>query len=274
MTAGLQLMILHELPGRLRVQLSHPLADATAYDAALQTHAGIAPIRYCATIRTVLVTFDPDRIRREELLVRMAVAFALEHECAPVRILKPTASGALTTAEALSAAALLAAGLARGLGLGNRTQLETAAGALTGGAVLLHGFRELREAGVFHPELLSLLYLAAGMWRGRTLQAATFTWFTAFGRHMMEVGEPAVQIDPCPVGDTPGVSVSAVPASPAQAFLRILPALVRFMQQAAQPLDDMLANLREISQSHDHVLDALGPWKRGIPVQFIGMEAG
>ncbi len=270
MSARLHVTILHELPGRLRVRLSHPLIDVTAYDAALKAHAGVAPIRYSPTIRTVLVTFDPDRIRREELLVRMAVAFALEHACAPVRIQHLASSGALTSAEALSAAALLAAGLARGLGLGNRSRLETTAGALTGGAVMAHGLRELHGAGVFHPELLSLAYLAAGMWRGRTLQAAAFTWFAAFGRHVMEVGEPAVEIQARHDGATPGVSVSAAPASPAQAFLRILPTLVRFMPQAAQPLDDMLANLREISQSHDHVLDALGPWKRGIPVQFTG----
>ncbi len=267
----LRVTILHELPGRLRIQLSHQLKDAATFGTTLQAHAGIEPIRYTPRTQTILVLFDPAKIRREELLVRMALAFSLEHGYLPVEVRKAHAGGNLTAAEALAGGMLLAAGAARSLGINSPLQRkwEHAASGMTAAAVLLHGIREMHTAAVFHPELLSLAYLGAGILRGRGFQAAVFTWFTAFGRHLMEVAEPSVRIQPTPHSQTgASVSVAAVPPGPSQAFLRLLPALGRFLQQAGKPIDDMLANLREISKNHDHVLDALGPWKRGVPMQF------
>ena len=270
MKSALQVIILHELPGRLRVHISHPLKDVKTFGTTLQAHAGIEPIRYTLRTQTLLVRFDPARIQREELLVRMALAFSLEHRYIPVEIRKADKGGQLTAAEAISGGMLLVAGAARSLGILSPWQQKwehTAAG-MTAAAVLLHGVREMRTAAVFHPELLSLAYLGVGMLRGRGFQAAAFTWFTAFGRHLMEVAEPAVRIQPTQSENGAGVSVAAVSPGPTQTFLQLLPTLVRFLQQAGKPIDDMLANLREISKSHDHVLDALGPWKRGIPMQF------
>ena len=266
----LQITILHELPGRLRVFMSHPLKDAETFGTTLQDHEGIEPIRYTRRTQTVLVYFDPAIIQREELLVRMALAFSLEHGYLPVEVNKKDAGGQLTAPEAISGGLLLASGILRSLGVQSPWQqkFEHTAGGTTAAAVLLHGVREMRTSAVFHPELLSLAYLAVGILRGRGFQAAVFTWFTAFGRHLMEVAEPAVCIQPTRSQNGAGVSVSSVSPGPARSFLQILPALARFLQQAGKPMDDMLANLREISKSHDHVLDALGPWKRGIPMQF------
>jgi len=230
MNHKLQVTILHELPGRLRVHISHPLKDAPTFGTTLQAHDGIEPIRYTPRTQTVLVYFNPAKIRREELLVRMALAFSLEHGYLPVEVNKTDAGAQLNAAEAISGGMLLASGILRSLGIQSPRQrkLDQAAGGMTAAAVLLHGIREMRTSAVFHPELLSLAYLGVGILRGRGFQAAVFT----------------------------------------QTFLQLLPTLVRFLQQAGKPIDDMLANLREISKSHDHVLDALGPWKRGIPMQF------
>ncbi len=270
MNHKLQVTILHELPGRLRVHISHPLKDAPTFGTTLQAHDGIEPIRYTPRTQTVLVYFNPAKIRREELLVRMALAFSLEHGYLPVEVNKTDAGAQLNAAEAISGGMLLASGILRSLGIQSPRQrkLDQAAGGMTAAAVLLHGIREMRTSAVFHPELLSLAYLGVGILRGRGFQAAVFTWFTAFGRHLMEVAEPAVRIQPTHSQTGAGVSVSAISPGPAQTFLQLLPTLVRFLQQAGKPIDDMLANLREISKSHDHVLDALGPWKRGIPMQF------
>ncbi len=271
MKPALRLTLLHELPGRMRVLLSHPLRNPEGFVAALRAHDGVLPVRYSPRVRTLLATFDPASIEREELLVRMALGLSIENGFRPVRIQKKTASDALTSFEALSAATLLAAALARALmRAGTRTahQMEGLAAALTGGAVLLHGRRELQRAGVFHPELLSLIVLATGWRQGRPLQAASLTWVAAFGRHLKEPAEPAVEIRPLRTNGRRDVVVTAVPDSPGQALLRILPTLIRSIQQTGRPLDGLLSNLREMSRHHDHVLDALGPWKQGIPVRF------
>ncbi len=272
MKKALQITILHELPNRLRVGLSEPLRDPQAGAQVLQSHAGVEPIRYSAEIQTLLVRFDPSCIQREELLVRIALALSLENDFAPVRIRQGGGHDSLSLAEALSAATLLASYLARGIGAaaGLQKRLNFSAAALTGGAVLAHGAREICTHRVFHPETLSLLYLGIGALRGRALQAALVTWFAAFGRHLMEMERQAIQIKPTRAGDSSGISVSAVPASYSQSFLRILPELIRLIQHAGQPLDNMLENLREMSREHDGVLHALGPWQKGIPVEFKG----
>lgn len=269
MKTRLRITILHELPGRLRVRLSRPLADAEAFGRALRAHEGVGPARYARATRSVLVTYAAGHIRREELLVRMALAFSLEHDCAPVRIQKRTPDG-LSAGEAVSGAALLVTGLARAAGLapGRLRGMEHFAGLLTGGAVLMHGAREMRTIGIFHPEVFSLVYLAAGMLRGRAWQTALLTWFAAFGRHLAEVAEPAVEVQPSPSQQAEEVAVAEVAASPAQAFLHVVPAWIRAFQHAGRPGGDLLENLREISHHHDQVLDALGPWKSGIPVRF------
>lgn len=270
MRKGLQITILHEIPGRLRVGFSTPLRDPKGCADVLQSHAGVSPIRYSSEICTLLLRYDPALIQREELLVRIALAFSLENGLAPVRIRQGGGQDALSAVEALSAAVLLAAYLARGIGVaaGLQRRLNLSAATLTGGAVLAHGAREMYAHRVFHPETLSLLYLGIGTLRGRALQAALVTWFTAFGRHLMEIGNQTIQIKPASSGDESGISVSAVPDSCSQSFLRILPDLIRFIQHAGQPLDNMLENLRETSRDHDGVLHALGPWEQGIPVEF------
>lgn len=270
MSASLTVTVRHELPGRLRLRLSLPLRDAAAFDRALRTHAGIAPTLYNARTRSLLLHFNPGIIRREELLVRVALAFSLEHEHAPVRIEAASPRASLSASVTLSGLLLLAGGAARA---GNarallRKRLERLAGVATATAVLGHAAQELRRNGAYHPEVVSVAYLAVGMLRGNTLPAAVVTWLATFGRHLFEPQPPAVEVRPGAGGQTAEV-VTATPARSAQpTWTDLLPSLLRALTGANRSGSGLLESLQEVSRLHDQVLDALGPWKQGIALQF------
>ncbi len=276
MTEPLAVTILHEIPGRLRVRLSHALADAAAFGRILCSHAGIEPIRYTPVTRTVLLRFDPTSIQREELLVRLALALSLEHDALPVRIEANPPERELTASVAASGALLLIAGFGRAIGLtetGQRT-LDRIAGLTTGSAVFAHAAQELRQQGAYHPEVVSVAYLAVGMLRGNIWPAAVLTWFASFGRHLLKLEDRAIEVRPGSDGDDPEVVACAAPISGWQAWLRLFPAVLRAIGGAGPTGGDLLANLHEVSKLHDQVLDSLGPWKKGIPLRLVDAGSG
>lgn len=276
MTESLAVTILHELPGRLRVRLSHELADADAFGHRLCSHAGTEPIRYTPVTRTVLLRYDPSVIKREELLVRAALALALEHESQAVRIEAAPPEQELTASVAASGAMLLVAGLARTIGVADASQktLDRIAGWTTGSAVFAHAAQELRHQGAYHPEVVSVVYLAVGMLRGNIWPAAVLTWFASFGRHLLKPETRAIEVRPGTDGDDPEVVASAAPDTGWQAWLHLFPAILRAVGGAGPSGGDLLANLHEVSKLHDQVLDSLGPWKEGIPLRLEGGEQG
>jgi hypothetical protein len=261
---------LHELPGRLRVRLSHPLADAASFDAAIRSHEGIEPVRYTPITRTVLLRFDTDSIRREELLVRVALTMSLQYGNRPVRIRAAPPADALSGSVAVSGAMLLAAGLGRavGLGPGHLNTLDRLAGLVTGSAVVSHAAHEIRQRGEYHPEVISVAYLAVGMLGGNAFRAAVLTWSASFGRHLLESTAQAVEVRPEEDGEAATVTASVIPETGWRAWLHVLPGLLRAFSGAGRPGGDLLGNLREVSRLHDQMLDALGPWKKGIPMRF------
>jgi len=209
-------------------------------------------------------------IRREELLVRVALAMSLQQGRRPVRIRTAPPADALTGSVAASGAILLSAALGRAAGLSpaRLKMLDRLAGLATGSAVLSHAAHELRREGAYHPEVVSVAYLAVGMLRGNAFRAGVLTWFASFGRHLLESTAQAVEVRPEDNGDAREVTAFVVPETGWRAWLRLLPELLRAFFGAGKPGGDLLRSLQEVSRLHDQVLDALGPWERGIPMRF------
>jgi hypothetical protein len=271
---ALTLTILHQMPGRLRVKLSLPLGDPEMFDAVLRTHEGIEPVRYTPVTNTVLLRYDPVLIRGEELCMRVALTFSLEHEAAPVRIVSRPPEQAFTASVAASGSLLLAAVVARLFGVRGLTsrRLESAAGVSTAAAVLGHGWHEVRETGNFHPEVLSVVYLLMGMLRGNALSAAVFTWFTSFGRHLIESGDYPVEVRPVASGKDGEYEVVAAPAEAETGWrqmMRVLPAMAeQFANVGRRGGPRFMSELQDVIRVHGKVLEGLGPWQKGIPVRI------
>lgn len=270
--------IVHELPGRLRLRLSHRIDNVRRLRRVIAEHAGIESVAYNAVSRSVLVAYDPDEIAAEEIVVRVAMSFSLEQEHAPVRVLARPQNRELTDSAFYAGLALLAA-----LGL-RLVRTDKAGGATmdwvaslgTAGAALEHGWNEYRQKGNFDPEVLTVTYLLTSLMRGNALPAAMFTWITTFGRHLARMPAPGVEVRPIRIGGERGEPRYEVVIAPDHAgpdkmtFFGMIPTMLFNALTGAPPgrRASLLDEIRRVSSMHDEVLEGVSDFRHGIPLRI------
>jgi len=279
MPERLTLTILHEIPGRLRMALSHPPRDAEKMGGSVTGHDGIVSFRYTDVTRTVLVNFEPAQITREEILVRTAFSLSLDWGAAPVRILTQPESREITASAFISGLVLLAAlgtRLFRGPA-GSFQQLERVSSLLTAAAVVGHGWREFRTRGYFDPEVLSLVYLLTAFIRGNFIGPAIFTWVTTFGRHLVHRRPLGAELRPIELAansdESPRYEIVVGPDSgdsERHTIFTFVPALVQYVLLGGGGLGEagLPYEIRTVARFHGQVLEGLGNMRTGIPVRF------
>ena len=99
----------HELPGRLRIRLSHALRQPERVRRLVAEHAGVGEVQYTAVSRSMLVRYDPKHISTEEIVIRIATGLSLEQDNAGIRVLTRPPTRELTDSAFYSGIALLAA---------------------------------------------------------------------------------------------------------------------------------------------------------------------
>ncbi len=270
--------IVHAIPGRVRVRLSGPPEDAERLVAAVREHDGMPFIRYTPATRSVLVRHDPREIVREEVVLRIATAWAIDQGGVPVRVLAQPERGDFSNLAVLSAGLIGAALLMRlGRGAGAAPLLERAAGTCTAAAVAEHAWRDVREEGYIHPEVLSIGYLVSAFFRGNFLKASVITWFTTFGRHLLDAPRRGVMVTPVPLRDgessEPRYEIRVGPDMDLPERERIvgsIQALLKFAITggAAHGERNLVDELRDVSRIHGEVVEGLGRGRHGMPLKF------
>jgi len=266
----------HALPGRLRVSLSHRVREPARMRRLLTDHAGVGEVRYTPVTHSFLVRYDPAAIAAEELVVRVAIGVALEHEARAVRILARPHPAALTGSAYYAGLALLAAlGLRLAPGSpARRGAMDWVASLTTAGAALEHGWREYRRQGNFDPEVLAVTYLVTALLRGNPLPAAIGTWLMTFARHLVQPPPPSVEVRPVEVGgdgEAPRFEVVVTPdrtTSDERPFLGTLATLLVNALTGASPGGSLLEDIRRVSNQHNQVLEAVSEFREGIPLQI------
>lgn len=270
--------IVHELPGRLRLRLSHHVQQVPRLQRAIAEHAGIRAVEYTATSRSVLVTYNSTEVSAEEIVIRAAINLSLEQGRATVRVLARPHTRELTDSAFYSGLALLAA---LGLRVFRADKAGSAsfgwmAGLGTAGAVLDHGWMEYRQRGNFDPEVLTVTYLLTSLLRGNALPAAIFTWITTFGRHLATMTAPGVEIRPVPVeSDANGPRYEVVVApdrapTDKMAVFGLIPTLL-FNTLTGAPTGrrtSLLEEIRRVSNMHEQVLEGVSDFRHGIPLRI------
>ncbi len=111
MTGGQQpaVTIEHEIPGRLRLRLSHALLEPERMRRLVEEHAGVGEVRYTAISRSVLVRYEPNHISPEEIVIRIATGLSLEHDNAGIRVLRRPPTREMTDSAFYSGVVLIAA---------------------------------------------------------------------------------------------------------------------------------------------------------------------
>jgi hypothetical protein len=259
--------------------LSRELQDGQRMISAMMEHAGMLSVRYTPITGSVVVRYNPHEVQQEEIILRVAFFLSLDHEAVPVRVLAEPERQDLTDSSIYSAILLLSA-LASRLLVGKGTAalpFDRVAGASTALAILIHGWKEMRERGYFDPEVLSLGYLLTSFTQNNYLRSSLFTWFLTFGRHLVNLPEMGVTVKPLEIGDKEGsdfrYELVVEPDTEMPESTRILgafQALVKYVVTGGAPPGrrTLMEEIREVSKVHGEVLEGLGKIKGGIPIQI------
>jgi hypothetical protein len=271
--------IVHSIHGRMRLLLSDPPRNEEAILSGIKGHAGIVAVRYTTLMQSLLIEYDPQDVAKQELLIRVALAWSLDCGGVPVRVLSEQESRDLSGFELLAGALLVAAVGLRLVGGAaiQKNRMEWIAGLGTAGAVAGHGWTEWQKKGYFDPEVVSLAYLLVSLIKGNLLTASVFTWFTTFGRHLMPQAPVGVVIKPVlsknTAAPTAGGGVIVAPDESRRTVNRVARAVGAILQLAvtggAKPASvGLIEEIREVARVHGEVLEGLGNGREDIPLSF------
>lgn len=285
MTGGQQpaVTIEHEIPGRLRLRLSHALLEPERMRRLVEEHAGVGEVRYTAISRSVLVRYDSNHISPEEIVIRIATGLSLEHDNAGIRVLRRPATREMTDSAFYSGVVLVAAFVLRIMGQNQAANnaLDRIAGLTTAGAALHHGWVEYRLRGNFDPEVLSVTYLLTAMLGGNALPAAIFTWISTFGRHLVRLPSPGVEVRPAQTGRSGASPRFEVVVAPERTppdkmtFFGLIPTMLFQAITGKTPgKQSMIEDIRRVAEMHDQVLEGVSGFQRGIPLRIRGATYG
>ncbi len=272
--------VVHSLPGRVRVRLSRCPSDASKMSAAVMEHAGMKHFRYTEVTRSALVSYDSTEIRQEEVVLRIALALSIDCGAAAVRILAEPERRDISDSAVVSAALLATAVASQAVKAGKRgaTTMHWVAGIGTALAVVDHAWKEFRDQGDFHPEVLSLGYLLTAFFRGNFLKASVVTWFMAFGRHLVDPPRRGVEVRPLEVltedGKDPRYEIVVGQDRDTSDRERLVGAVQAFLKYAmsgsgAHGQRHLMDELRDVSRLHGEVLEGLGRTPHGMQVRFL-----
>lgn len=276
MNKDLSVTLVHELPGRVRTKLSVPPADLQRFEKALVSHKGLESVHYSTITKSLLVKYEIGHLTTEEILLRTAIALSMEHNYQAVKVRLGDNSEIMTDAAIIAGLTLLAAG---GLKLGNKNGgtawLTRASGIAVALAVGEHGWREAREHGYVHPEVLSVAYLFTSWVRGNILRGAVVTWIASFGRHLLQGPEKCIDVRPInkfyEENEPRTYQISLVPQQHQRTpLLQLAHGMLGIfgLSGSAGSGDSLYEEIQNMAQTHDRVLEGLELQPNGIPLTF------
>ena len=179
---ALHLEVLSAIPGRIRLALERPIQS----EAPFRSIDGVRECRYNPKIRTLLLLYDRERIREEDLIVRAGAIYAGLVETKLLHVKRSEEEGFSMAASGYLALACIALDGALTAVASPLTQAShwLSAGA-TLGAVVEHGYQELHAQGSFDPEVMSVVYLINSIGKANGFQASLLAWIVTFGRHLI-----------------------------------------------------------------------------------------
>ncbi len=279
MSKQLEITIIHKIPGRIRLRLSHPPSVVNSFIEAIKNHEGIDNITYTPVTGSLLMAFDPAEITYEELIVRTAVSMAREYEMKPVHVLPAKQEEEMSVFTFYSALLLLSAAAFRLLNAPRpaRDLMDHLAAIGTAVAVVEHSASEIQEKGRFDPEVLSIIYLLNSAFKKRLFTGSVITWLATFGRHLVKPMPQAVEINVLRVEDKEQKSfhyettVSAIQKKDeTMKLFRLLPEMIisTVMNLSGGGEKGLLEKIKKLPEDHDHLLEGLDNLKHGIAVRI------
>jgi hypothetical protein len=242
-------------------------------------HEGIVSLSYNTVSKSVLILFEPELVKEEEIIIRVALSLSRDYDLTPVRILSKPQTKEMSNFAFVSGVLLLAALTYR---IVNRSTVSNnaltwIAGLGTVGAAMEHAWYEIQNRGNFDPEALSVVYLLTALPKGNFLPAALFTWFTTFGRHLLKPAATNLELTAVEKKssglDLPHYEVEISPdrsTSDRMVLFRVLPSIVvnALTRGRAFSEGNLLSQIRDLQKRHGETLEGLGELRKGIKLRI------
>lgn len=274
----LELIVIHRLPGRLRLRFSQPPLLPDRMVEHIQGHAGIDSVKYTVETENLLILFDQKEITAQEILLRAGLSLSKDFDMSPVRIRIQKTNQSVGPLSALAFAVLAVNHVMYLFSNRNRESIyfQYLAGGTTLVSVMEHVVQDFRDKGYFHPEVFSVYYLVLSFFRGEVLKASTITWFLTFGRHLLElpantllivpeVTEPACDIHHCEY------EVTIRNENEANWLIKTMHALPSMLYKAYKDMnlgmvleDTLISQMEQVADSHDDIIEGLENLEKGI----------
>ena len=271
MQAQLELIVVHRLPGRLRLRFSHSPLQPDRMVGHIQGHAGIDSVTYTAETENLLIHFNQGQISPQEILLRAGLSLSREFDMAPVRVRIHKTNQSVGPLSALAFAVLAVNHVMVLFSTRNREPifLQYLAGATTLVSVMEHVVQDFRDKGYLHPEVFSVYYLVLSLFRGDVLKASTITWFLTFGRHLLEL--PANSLLLIPEATDPACDihhceyeVTVRNENEANWLVKTMHALPSMLFKAYKDMnlgavleDTLISQMEQVAESHDDIIEGL-----------------
>ncbi len=258
-------VIVHELPGRLRLRLRRPPRSIERLLTDVEKHEGIESTSFNRVSRSLLVTFNPVIVTATEIVTRAAVSLSLDYAQAGITISYDARGSSLKPIDYYAGLSLGAATAAKAVGTAQATRImEYNAGAATMLSVFNHAWMEVTDEGVYHPEVISVMYLINSMLKGNFLTASAVTWLATFGRHLVDSSSESCRLQAAEVEGNDGegyIDVMVQPLAASQVNpLKLLVTALGNMIGIEQPAgrNRIVGRIAQMSAAHGDVLEGMG----------------
>jgi hypothetical protein len=262
------------------LRLSHSPQAADKIQYVILSHPGVLSAVYTGLTMSLLVHYDPVKIKPEEIILRAALSLSVDYQVRPVVIKSSNATAPISALPIISGMSLVMAHtlFLRPLKAKPSSVLQIICGLSTAAAVSEHIYLDFKAKGGFHPEVLSIGYLLSSFLRGNILKGATTAWIMTFARHLIEppakilklearATDPACDEQQCEY-EAKIVKELTVQGG-AMGMLSHLPGLLLGMYTDKQLTteDRIFREIQKISSEHNDVLEGLEQAQHGIRLQ-------
>lgn len=190
------IVIVHKIKNRLRLKISHPLRNEKFAIEELLKRDCIEEVKYNSVIKSVTLKYDDYKITEEEIIMRFITIYSRDYDLIPVRLVYDSNIRKMPPMAYYSLATIALGGISKYLTIGENVRdfINWTAVATTIGAIGEHAYNEINEKGYFDPEVVSVMYLINSASKGKFLSPSAITWFTTFGRHLLDMSNNRLMI--------------------------------------------------------------------------------
>ena len=179
--------MVHEMEGRLRVKISHPISDINEAENFIKEVEGVTSFKYNDKIKSILVNYDSNIAYVEDIIIKIALLMKKLYGFHKVKFISNCKKNDMPLFSYYSLASICCSKLMKIIGINARGQefLNWITIGTTIGAITQHAYMEINEKGTIDPEVMSIMYLINSIGKGNMTDASLVTWITTFGRHIV-----------------------------------------------------------------------------------------